>query len=662
MSIPADLEEIFFAALARDTAAERAAFLEETCCDEPETRGEVERLLVAYARLDDFLEQPPAAVAAAAEKLRAPTPRVPELGFLLPPTRPESLGRLGHYEILEIVGSGGFGVVLRAFDDKLHRAVAIKTLSHSLVGSATARQRFVREARAAAAVNHDNVVHIYEVEEAAPVPYLVMEYVAGSSLDEKLRQNGPLPVNEVLLLGSQIAEGLAAAHAQGLVHRDIKPANILLVDEVRGQRRELRQDNRNCDALLDTRLSTADRRLPAAASPPPNPSVRVKITDFGLARAVDDASLSREGLIAGTPEFMSPEQASGQAVDHRTDLFSLGSVLYAMCTGRSPFAAEGSLAVLKRICEGTPQDVRELRPDVPGMLAELISQLHARHPDDRPHSADSVRTLLARCQDRMAKGSPALSLSRRRWMVAAGTAAAAVGLLCISRLRQRRHEQPQIGRAQNLPPVPTISQATIAANRRRWQPRVLLIIPPRDFYYPEYGPVRNALEAHGVEFRTASTTLDECLPNDISPQIPVTPDLLLADVRAADYDAVYFCGGEGALDYAEGGKYSAEAQRLIRDALAAECAVTAMGIAVVVLAEADVLEGRQAACNPHGKPPGIYVRRVKARGVHYMEDAVVEDGPFLTGRAPQYVQLFTKSLLKRLGIEALPTPAAAPSG
>ena len=213
--------------------------------------------------------------------------------------KPGSLGRLGHYEIQEVIGRGGMGIVLRAFDEKLHRVVAIKVMAPQLATSATARRRFTREAQAAAAVTHDHIVTIHAVEEADGLPYLVMQYVAGMSLQERLERDGPLQLAEILRIGMQTAAGLAAAHAQGLVHRDIKPANILLENGIE----------------------------------------RVKITDFGLARAADDASLTQSGVVAGTPQYMSPEQARGEAVDHRTDLFSLGSVLYAMCTGRPPFRA-----------------------------------------------------------------------------------------------------------------------------------------------------------------------------------------------------------------------------------------------------------------------------------------------------------------------------------
>src|SRR5207249_10465881 len=219
------------------------------------------------------------------------------LDFLEPSDRTGSIGRLGHYEVQEVVGRGGMGVVLKAFDEQLHRVVAIKVMAPQLASSATARKRFAREARAAAAVTHDHVVTIHAVAEDGPLPHIVMQFVAGESLQDRLDRNGPLPLLEVLRIGMQTAAGLAAAHAQGLVHRDVKPSNILLENSVE----------------------------------------RVKITDFGLARAVDDASITQSGVVAGTPQYMAPEQAGGEVLDHRADLFSLGSVLYAACTGRPPF-------------------------------------------------------------------------------------------------------------------------------------------------------------------------------------------------------------------------------------------------------------------------------------------------------------------------------------
>jgi anti-sigma factor RsiW len=276
------------------------------------------------------------------------------LSFLVPSDKPGHLGRLDHYEVLEVVGRGGMGVVLRAFDEKLHRVVAIKALAPQLATSATARKRFLREALAAAAVAHEHVVAIHAVEEHGPVPYLVMQFVAGMSLEDRIRQGAPLEVKEVLRVGMQAASGLAAAHAQGLVHRDVKPANILLENGVQ----------------------------------------RVKLTDFGLARAADDASLTQSGVIAGTPLFMSPEQARGEPVDARSDLFSLGSVLYTMCTGRPPFRARNTMAVLKRVCDDTPRPPGEINPDVPDWLAAIVLKLLAKDPAQRFQTAAEVADLL----------------------------------------------------------------------------------------------------------------------------------------------------------------------------------------------------------------------------------------------------------------------------
>jgi serine/threonine-protein kinase len=284
--------------------------------------------------------------------------RDPDFGFLEPSDRPGSLGRLGPYEVEGVLGRGGMGVVLKAFDPALHRPVAIKVIAAQFATAAAARRRFAREARAAAAVAHDHVVAIHSVAESPNgLPYLVMPFIPGRSLQERLDEAGPLRVVEILRIGMQTAAGLAAAHAQGLVHRDIKPANILLENGVE----------------------------------------RVKITDFGLARVADDATASQSGFIAGTPQYMAPEQANGEAVDPRADLFSLGSVLYAMAAGRPPFRAATTMAVLRRVCEDQPRPVREINPEVPDWLAAIIARLHAKDPANRFQSAAEVADLLGRC-------------------------------------------------------------------------------------------------------------------------------------------------------------------------------------------------------------------------------------------------------------------------
>ena len=324
------------------------------------------------------------------------------LEFLAPPTGPGHLGRFGPYEVLGLLGRGGMGVVLKAFDPALHRLVAVKVLAPQLASSATARERFAREARAVAAIAHDHIVAIHAVDSWNGLPYLVMQYVPGRSLQERIDATGPLGVKEVLRIGIQAASGLAAAHARGVIHRDIKPSNILLENGVE----------------------------------------RVKITDFGLARAADDASLTQSGLLAGTPQYMAPEQARGEPVDPRADLFSLGSVLYAACTGRPPFRAETTMGVLKRVCDDTPRPIREVNPDVPDWLAAVIDRLLAKDPADRFATAEEVAELLepflAHVQHPSRFPLPpfphraAAAPPRRHWAAAALAAALVLGGLGIA--------------------------------------------------------------------------------------------------------------------------------------------------------------------------------------------------------------------------------------
>jgi predicted Ser/Thr protein kinase len=369
-------ETLFADALKQPTSEARRAWLEQTCADNPELRRRLEALLrghddagsflaaaaaVEAAQLDAGAGAEAADAAAGARNTPVNEPTQAEshasagsdLAFLGPSTTPGSLGRLAHYEVLQILGRGGFGVVLKARDTVLERVVAIKVMSGPTVSTGAARKRFIREAQAAAAVIHDNVVTIHEVK-SDDVPYLVMQYIHGQTLQDKLDRAGPIELKEILRIGTQIASGLAAAHAQGLVHRDIKPANILLENGVE----------------------------------------RVKITDFGLARLVDDASVTQSGVIAGTPQYMSPEQAQGEPVDHRTDLFSLGSVLYALCAGHPPFRASGSMAVLKRVIEDTPRPVRDSNPDIPDWLETIIAKLHAKPREDRFQSAAEAAQVL----------------------------------------------------------------------------------------------------------------------------------------------------------------------------------------------------------------------------------------------------------------------------
>lgn len=270
--------------------------------------------------------------------------------YLAPTSAPDAVGQLDDIEILDIVGRGGMGIVLKGRQTSLNRLVAVKLLRPDLAEHPLARKRFTREAQATAAVVHPNVMPIHAIRTSGRLPYLVMPFLDCESLEQRLAREGALNLTDVLAIGLQVARALEAAHAQGLVHRDVKPGNILL-----------------------------ERAGP-----------RVWLADFGLARALDDISLTRSGVIAGTPQFMSPEQARGEPVDARSDLFSLGSVLYTLCAGRPPYRAETPYGILRKIVESPARSLRDLEPAVPDWLERYIGRLHAKDPADRPAGAAAV--------------------------------------------------------------------------------------------------------------------------------------------------------------------------------------------------------------------------------------------------------------------------------
>jgi serine/threonine protein kinase len=254
---------------------------------------------------------------------------------------------LGKYRIVERLGSGGMGVVYKAYDDGLRRWVAIKTLNRVLSGTDIARRRFIREARAAAAVRHPNVVTIHAVEEENGVPFIVMEYIEGRTLRDLRRSAGTLTPMHILGISVQVAAGLAAAHVQGVIHRDVKPGNIMLEGED-----------------------------------------RVILTDFGLARAaVDNVELTSSALPLGTPAYMSPEQVNGSTVDGRSDLFSFGCVLYAMFVGHSPFQGQNALEVARKVTDLVPRPLLEVDPRTPPFLSEIVERLLEKNPAKRFQSS-----------------------------------------------------------------------------------------------------------------------------------------------------------------------------------------------------------------------------------------------------------------------------------
>jgi hypothetical protein len=356
----------------------------------------------------------------------APAPELTD--FLGPPQGPGELGRLGHYRVLKVLGAGGMGVVFHAEDILLHRPVALKAMLPVLAASPTNRERFTREARAAAAVEHDHVVAIHQISEDRGVPFLVMPLLRGEPLDARLAREKKLPPREVLRVGREAAEGLSAAHARGLVHRDVKPGNIWL-EEGTG---------------------------------------RVKILDFGLARAGSgEVQLTQQGAFLGTPAYSAPEQAGGQPVDARSDLFSLGCVLYRAATGKLPFQGTDTISTLLAVATVDPPPPLRLDPGLPPRLSDLIMRLLAKKPEDRPPSARAVADALAEVERAPAAAPRAPAPAR----TAAGRTGSRVQVVrlgpadaqTVPTSRERRPPRRPAGRRPKPPVWPWVVGGAVAA-------------------------------------------------------------------------------------------------------------------------------------------------------------------------------------------------------
>jgi TolB-like protein/tetratricopeptide (TPR) repeat protein/predicted Ser/Thr protein kinase len=331
-----EVKKVLAGALER-APGERHAYLDQACA-EADLRREVESLIAAHDQTQSsFLAQPAI------------------------PAKELAIGsRLGPYEILSRIGAGGMGDVYRASDTKLGRSVAIKVLPPGFVDDAERLARFQREARMLASLNHPNIVTIHSFEEIAGVHFLTMELIEGRPLNQVIPKGG-LPVDQILEFADAISEALDAAHEKGIVHRDLKPANVMVTGEG-----------------------------------------RVKVLDFGLAKETRDANsndatlapdeYTKMGVIVGTPAYMSPEQVQGRMIDHRTDLFSLGTLLYEMATGQKPFQGESAAELASAILRDTPRPVRQMRAELPEGLEGVIQRCLEKSAADRFASARDLRT------------------------------------------------------------------------------------------------------------------------------------------------------------------------------------------------------------------------------------------------------------------------------
>jgi serine/threonine protein kinase len=326
------------------------------------------------------------------------------LPFLASPHGPDEIGRLGSYRILRVLGAGGMGIVFEAQDVQLERHVALKVMKPHLTSNPRARARFLREAKAAAAITHDHIVPIFQVGEDRGVPFLAMAQLNGESLENRLKRARKLPIRELCRIAREAAEGLAAAHERGLIHRDIKPANVWLESA-------------------------------SPKSPPDEVGGRVKILDFGLAQVGgENAQLTQTGTILGSPAYMAPEQIDGRPAEPRSDLFSLGCIIYRMATGQLPFQGHGVISVLWAVATKDPQPIRELNPTLPAAISDLVMELLAKRPEDRPPDSLAVVERLRAIEDQCAGPFPlphsiSATSARPRWRMRGLVAAAALAAI-----------------------------------------------------------------------------------------------------------------------------------------------------------------------------------------------------------------------------------------
>lgn len=319
-----------------------------------------------FSKAADRAETREGFLAARREEARAPeirefdsTVRVgEEISLVLGPRIPmHALQQLGPYKLLQQLGSGGMGIVFEVEDTISGAHFALKVLRPSLALEPEAKVRFFREARAMATVGHQRIIPVIRVGEDRGIPYIAMPLLQGETLEARLNRSPDLTIEEILRIGAEIAEGLNAAHQRGLIHRDVKPANVWLEA----------------------------------------PTGSVRLLDLGLAREIDKGSLlTNSGIVMGTPSYMSPEQARGETLDGRSDLFSLGCILYQMATGERPFAGKSPLMVLAQLEIHHPTRVSAKNRAAPTLLSNLIMELLAKNPKDRPATAEIVMERLRR--------------------------------------------------------------------------------------------------------------------------------------------------------------------------------------------------------------------------------------------------------------------------
>src|SRR4051812_19884886 len=343
---------------------QRRHFIQEACAGDRTLAAEIESLLSAHEAAGSFIENP------IVENLVGDISEMPTLTGTY----------IGHFLIERSIGRGGMGDVYLATDTRLDRCVAIKKLPEKCSADPLLLMRLRAEARAAATLNHPNVATIYSVEDIDDKPFITMEYVDGRTLDATLPPDG-MDITRFLDVFIQVSEALGHAHDKGVIHRDIKPGNIMITEN---------------------------------GAP--------KVLDFGLAQIAEDAqdihqpTLTQPGQILGTPSYMSPEQAQGKEVDHRTDIFSLGVVMYEALTGRRPFTGDSNAEIISNVLKFEPEEAAEHRSNVPGLVSRLVARCMQKRRSDRPQGMQEIRVILGEARRNVRAGTSTGSFARRLYL------------------------------------------------------------------------------------------------------------------------------------------------------------------------------------------------------------------------------------------------------
>jgi serine/threonine protein kinase/Tol biopolymer transport system component len=401
---------------------ERDAFLRQACAGDAELEREVRSLVASQQAAGSFLESP--AIGVAARAMAA------EQNAHAPETTGSLAGRtISHYRVIEKLGAGGMGVVWKARDTRLDRFVALKVLPPAKMGDPERKRRFVQEAKAASALNHPNIITIYDIGQAGagpggaphPADFIAMELVPGKALDQLIARKG-LRLNETIDYAIQVADALAAAHAAGIVHRDLKPGNVMVSEN-------------GCVKVLDFGLAKLTEQSGAS--------------EFARTETIAEAPKTEEGVIVGTVSYMSPEQAEGKKVDARTDIFSFGAVLYEMITGRRAFGADSTVSILSAILRDEPKPAAEIVHGLPRELDRIVTRCLQKDPNRRYQHAGDLKIDLQRVKEDLAAGDSAIHREvpgrlsvGRRWWLAATAACVALSFAVGWRLHGPQAEPP----------------------------------------------------------------------------------------------------------------------------------------------------------------------------------------------------------------------------